>query len=137
MNNFSIEGIDEEEESEIAQKRAERIQEERMQLIYLISDIISRLQELSSSLGTVFEVHFGSLAKGTPSTSRIYIELFKQIAAEESVLKMMPVPVLVDLVCFQGEPTIENEPRLLGVPVLYKVLKLNRQERAVTKNLGL
>lgn len=46
-----------------------------------------------------------------------------QIAAEESVLQMIPAPALSDLIRFQKDPTEKSRAHLLSIPAIYNVLK--------------
>ncbi|KAJ6525795.1 hypothetical protein DFH09DRAFT_861747, partial [Mycena vulgaris] len=46
-----------------------------------------------------------------------------QMAAEESLLQMIPLPVLLKLMRFCQDPTENNVKQLLEIPAVYNVLR--------------
>ncbi|KAJ7446823.1 hypothetical protein B0H11DRAFT_1745441 [Mycena galericulata] len=129
-----VEGMDEEEEAAAALKKNDKVGEEKAQRINLIPEVIAQLKNVDPRLGSVFEAYFGlDTLENKLSPPKVYIELFMQIAAEESVLQMVPMPALIDLTRFELAPSELNESRLMGIPALYNVLKLDRQKRTNTE----
>ncbi|KAJ6464112.1 hypothetical protein DFH09DRAFT_957992, partial [Mycena vulgaris] len=94
---------------------------ERINQIPIVCD---RLAELNPALGALFKTHFGLqaiAAKVRPH--QVYKDLFLQVAAEESVLQMIPFPALVDLVRFRENSSDFSRAQLISLPAVYNVLK--------------
>ncbi|KAJ7636152.1 hypothetical protein DFH06DRAFT_1336290 [Mycena polygramma] len=122
----SVEGMDTDEEDEeslntLAEKKAG---DELRERLLLIPDVCSRLSEVDHHLGTLFKKHFGVHAiQADVRIPKVYVDLFRQLAAEESVLQMISVAATVKLVQFREDPTDKTRAQLLCVPALFNVLK--------------
>ncbi|KAJ7702193.1 hypothetical protein B0H17DRAFT_923858 [Mycena rosella] len=120
----TVEGMDEEEEAELAQVPDAKASVELIEQINQIPTVCTRLTSLSPALGILFTKHFGLQAihdKVRPLP--VYREFFIQIAAEESILQMIPVPALGNLLHFVRDMSEDNRAQLLSLPAVYNVLK--------------
>ncbi|KAJ7080267.1 hypothetical protein C8R43DRAFT_909977 [Mycena crocata] len=118
-----VEGLDSDSEMEEARKLSEKASAEAMQRIASIPTVCDRLKSVHAGLGAVFEHYWGvaaSLCK--VAVPEEYKVLFEQIAAEESVLQMIPVTGMQALSAFLSEPTAERRAALLPIPAVYRVL---------------
>ncbi|KAJ7283899.1 hypothetical protein C8J57DRAFT_1054321 [Mycena rebaudengoi] len=119
------EGVDEEiERTLMAAKRAKAT----LELVKVVEDIpivVNWLNNVDRALGGLFQKNFGIVTIGARvrPPAKCYLDLLAQVAAEESVLQMIPVPALVHLMHFCDEPTDENRAELLCVPAIYSALK--------------
>ncbi|KAJ7141261.1 hypothetical protein C8R44DRAFT_547181, partial [Mycena epipterygia] len=117
-----VEGIDDEEERQLAQASDAKAERDLIERIRGIPIVGTRLASLDPALGALFTTYFGlPTIKAKSRAPKVYIDLFVQIAAEESVLQMIPVPALVDLTAFRND--LAQRSRLLSIPAVYNVLK--------------
>ncbi|KAJ7129034.1 hypothetical protein C8R43DRAFT_1134313 [Mycena crocata] len=114
-----VEGLDLDSEMEEARKLSEKAAAEAMQRIASIPTVCNRLKSVHPGLGAVFEHYWGvaaSLCK--VAVPEVYKELFEQIAAEESVLQMIPavlltIPVVHRVLLFHERTSLPPELQLL------------------------
>ncbi|KAJ7430295.1 hypothetical protein FB451DRAFT_1068751, partial [Mycena latifolia] len=122
-----VEGVDDEEEEAQADATLAKATAEAIQIINNIPTVYTRLVSLNPSLGSLFKTYFGLAAvKAEARAPKVYKDLFLQIAAEESVLQMIPLPALVNLLAFLDKPSDKSWAHLLNIPALYNVLKYHR-----------
>ncbi|KAJ2935064.1 hypothetical protein H1R20_g1991, partial [Candolleomyces eurysporus] len=89
-----------------------------------VDDVYEKLNIECSALATLFRETFGAVAilnkKAVPAP---YRNLFRQIAAEESVLQMINGSSLEDLGLFLSNPCRAQVTKLVTIPALYQVLQ--------------
>ncbi|RXW13442.1 hypothetical protein EST38_g12408 [Candolleomyces aberdarensis] len=91
-----------------------------------VNDVYEKLNIECSALATLFRETFGAVAilnkKAVPAP---YRNLFRQIAAEESILQMINGSSLDDLGHFLSNPCRAQVTKLVTIPALYQVLQLD------------
>ncbi|KAJ3504073.1 hypothetical protein NLJ89_g8132 [Agrocybe chaxingu] len=95
-----------------------------MERIEAIPSVIEGLDMVDSSLGELFRLYCGSrrLESGQAPPKEI-LSLFQEIAAEESILQMIPNPCLIGLKKFNTRPTQEDLVHLKSIPSIYYALR--------------
>ncbi|RXW22184.1 hypothetical protein EST38_g3686 [Candolleomyces aberdarensis] len=91
-----------------------------------VNDVYEKLNIECSALATLFREIFGAVAmlnkKAAPAP---YRNLFRQIAAEESILQMINGSSLENLGHFLSNPCQAQVTKLVTIPTLYQVLQSN------------
>ncbi|KAJ6527192.1 hypothetical protein B0H19DRAFT_1196670 [Mycena capillaripes] len=106
------------------QSKREKLAAEAMELVELAPTVYDALTKLNAGLGTFFDAHFGLTAMHAKiRRTKVYTNLFIQIAAEESILQMMPLPAVLNLLRFCQSPSDATHSQLLEIPSLYNALK--------------
>ncbi|KAJ7267108.1 hypothetical protein C8J57DRAFT_1435895 [Mycena rebaudengoi] len=110
-------------------KKKKKVASELIEIMESIPTIVEWLKTVDKGLSGLFERHFGMGAiAGRVRPEKCYVELLRQVVAEESVLQMVPVPALAQLFLFCEDPTNKNKAELLAVPAIYTVLKYEHQK---------
>lgn len=84
-----------------------------------------RLDGVDPALGGFFQSLYGEReGRQSGTTPEVYRELFRQIAAEESVLQMINGSDMERLRTFLQRPDARTASDLMGIPALYRVVRL-------------
>ncbi|KAJ7110384.1 hypothetical protein C8R43DRAFT_1139394 [Mycena crocata] len=93
----AVEGIDEAADQEELKDAELKLVNQAVERVRITPDVCTRLKSLNSGLGELFETYFGLGAVNVGiSPPNVYLQLFKQIAAEESALQMITLPPTCD-----------------------------------------
>ncbi|KAJ7180058.1 hypothetical protein C8R43DRAFT_871030 [Mycena crocata] len=135
FNPTFVEGIDDEEERQAVKEAEIKLLNQAMERTRITPDVCARLKSLNSGLGRLFETYFGlGAVRVGVSPPEVYVNLFKQIAAEESVLQMITLPVLVSLNEYRAHPTPANHIKLLHLPAVYNIIEFHKGDPRVPTN---
>ncbi|KAJ7131776.1 hypothetical protein C8R43DRAFT_1133710 [Mycena crocata] len=133
----AVEGIDEAADQEELKDAELKLVNQAVERVRITPDVCTRLKSLNSGLGELFETYFGLGAVNVGiSPPNVYLQLFKQIAAEESALQMITLPVLASLNQYRADPTPANLRHLLHLPAIYELIQHHRGDpRAPTNHI--
>ncbi|KAF6749294.1 hypothetical protein DFP72DRAFT_1073416 [Ephemerocybe angulata] len=93
-----------------------------------IDTVYQKLTELCPALGMLFLEAYGFIAyESKVRPSIVYRSFFLQIAAEESILQMVPPPSLTRLRDFIANPHPGRLTSLLPIPALFQLLRLREK----------
>ncbi|KAJ7156594.1 hypothetical protein C8R43DRAFT_1125782 [Mycena crocata] len=107
-----------------AAKHVEKLKD-KQELVDTIPLVSYMLKQVNTYLALMFEGHFGleSLVGQRRKPLEVYVRLFVQLSAEESVLQMATLKALKKLNVFVQKPTRQSASDLVGIPVLYEILR--------------